>query len=392
MTLDFSAARRIAARFLAISASFWLASCDVPAVGGLNGPRINTGKPVAVALLVPAGSGEAQDDALATSLENAARLAMADLDGVEVDLRVYRTGGQSAQAATMATKAVNEGAKIILGPVFASAANAAGLAVANRNINVLSFSNNTDVAGGNVFVLGSTFENTANRLVRYAVAQGKGNILIVNGRDAAEEKGRDAIAAAIARSGATAVGVESFDLTQVGLINAVPDIVETARSTGAQALFMTSGTAGALPILSQLLPENGIDTATTQFIGLQRWDIPASARDLPGLQGGWFAMPSPALSEQFQARYTQAYGQPPHPIAGLAYDGIAAIGALVSAGHSNALTGAALTQSTGFAGVNGIFRLLPDGTNERGLAIAEIRDRQVNVIDPAPRRFGGAGF
>jgi len=39
-----------------------------------------------------------------------------------------------------------------------------------------------------------------------------------------------------------------------------------------------------------------------------------------------------------------------------------------------------------------VFRLLPDGTNARGLAIAEIRDRAVNVIDPAPRRFGGAGF
>ena len=39
-----------------------------------------------------------------------------------------------------------------------------------------------------------------------------------------------------------------------------------------------------------------------------------------------------------------------------------------------------------------VFRLLPDGTNERALAVAQIQNNQVTVIDPAPRRFGGAGF
>ena len=86
------------------------------------------------------------------------------------------------------------------------------------------------------------------------------------------------------------------------------------------------------------------------------------------------------------------HGMGRHPIAGLAYDGIAAIGALARAGRSDALTAAALTQPSGFVGVGGIFRLLADGTNERGLAIAEIRNNQVHVIDPAPRSFGAAGF
>ena len=65
---------------------------------------------------------------------------------------------------------------------------------------------------------------------------------------------------------------------------------------------------------------------------------------------------------------------------------------LVSQGQSNALTGAALTQPSGFAGVNGVFRLLPDGTNQRALAVAQIQNNQVIVIDPAPRSFGGAGL
>ena len=41
---------------------------------------------------------------------------------------------------------------------------------------------------------------------------------------------------------------------------------------------------------------------------------------------------------------------------------------------------------------NGVFRFLPDGTNERALAVAQVRNGQAVVIDPAPRNFGGFGF
>ena len=132
--------------------------------------------------------------------------------------------------------------------------------------------------------------------------------------------------------------------------------------------------------------------AVTQFIGLTRWDIPQATLALPGVQGGWFALPDPALYQQYQSRYQTAFGEAPHPISGLAYDGVAAIGALLKQGRANALTGQALTQSAGFVGVNGIFRLRSDGQNERGLAVAQIRNNQVMIIDPAPRSFGGAGF
>ncbi|MCK0169464.1 penicillin-binding protein activator [Aliiroseovarius sp. S1123] len=360
--------------------------------GSQIGQNINTSKPVPVALLVPSGSDSANDASLAQSLENAARLAMSELSGVTIDLRVYSTAGDANQAASMATKAVNDGAKVILGPVFAQSANAAGVAVARRNVNVLSFSNNPNIAGGNVFILGNTFQNTANRLTRYATRQGKGKILVVNGQDQAEVQGSAAIQTAIQNSGATLAGTSSFELSQNGIVNALPEISAQVRSTGAQSIFLTSGTSGALPFLAGLLPENGVDPASIQYIGLQRWDIPANAMSLPGLQGGWFAIPDPALSSRFSGRYHAKYGATPHPIAGLAYDGIAAIGALVKAGKANALTTTALTQPQGFVGVNGIFRLRGDGTNERGLAIAQIQNGSVVIIDPAPRSFTGAGF
>ena len=278
-----------------------------------------------------------------------------------------------------------------MGPLFAESANAAGQVAAGRGVNVLAFSNNPAIAGGNVFIMGNTFQNSADRLVRYAGQQGRRNIFVIHADDAAERLGAQAIQRAAEASGSRVAGVASFPLSQQGVVNAIPNISRDYRSSGANVVFSTSGTAGALPFLAELLPENGITPEISQFVGLQRLDVPSSALSLKGLQGAWFATPSPALVQQFNNRYQAAYGSTPPPVAGLAYDGIAAIGALVAQGNSNALTGQALTQGAGFAGVNGPFRFLPNGTNQRGLAVAQVQNNQVIVIDPAPRSFG-AGF
>jgi hypothetical protein len=37
--------------------------------------------------------------------------------------------------------------------------------------------------------------------------------------------------------------------------------------------------------------------------------------------------------------------------------------------------------------MDGIFRLLPDGRTERGLAVLEIRRDGIAVVDPAPQSF-----
>ncbi len=386
----FNRARKVVLTATAVVATALVAACDPGAISG-GGPTINTSKPVPVALLVPRGSAQRGDDVLAKSLENAARLAIADLNGVQVDLRVYDTAGNPQTAAAVATQAVQDGARIILGPVYAEAANAAGIAAAKRGVNVLAFSNNTSIAGGNVFVLGSTFENSARRLTQYAKRQGKSNMVVVSGNNAAGQTGRAAIQQAAVQSGMTVAGSVSYDLSQQGVINAIPTITQSVRQKNADVMFLTATTAGALPLLTQLLPEAGVATTDVQYMGLTRWDIPAQTLELSGVQNGWFAMPDPQKSGSFRARYQSAYGAAPHPIGGLAYDGIAAIGALVSSGNSGALTGAALTQSAGFQGTGGIFRLRPDGTNERGLAIATIKDKKVVIIDPAPRSFPGAG-
>ena len=383
------ATRKAGTRLAAALAAVALAACEPIALNNA-GPAIDASKPVPVALLVPR-SGGSGDAIVAASLENAARLAIADLNGARIDLRVYDTAGNEATTASVTQQAVNDGAKIILGPLYGGNANVAGLTAAKAGVNVLAFTNNSSLAGGNVFVLGQTFDDTARRLTAYAARQGKRRIVTVSSQTAAGELGRQAITNAAAAAGSSVVGNVVYSYSQQGVVQAATEVKTAVRDNNADAIFLASNTDAALPFFAQLLPENGVDPAVTQYIGLTRWDVPPQTLALPGIQGGWFALPDPALTAQFNARFSAAYGTAPHPLAGLAYDGIAAIGALVKQGNSSALTGAALTQGAGFQGVNGIFRFRPNGVAERGLAVATVQNGQVVVIDPAPRAFGGFG-
>lgn len=366
-----------------------LAACQVGVPGG-GGPRVRVGAPIQVALLLPYGSASAGDEIVARSLENAARLAASEFEGVQLEITVYNTAADPAQAATVARQAIQQGARVIVGPLRSDAAAAVGVAVSNSNVAVLSFSNNTEIAGGNVFVLGHTYGNTADRIASYAVRQGRNRIAILHAQNLAGEVARDAVQQAVSRAGGTVAGVVSYEFSQQGVVQALPEVMSTIRSSDANGLVITAEASAALPLFAQLLPENGLDTEEVRVMGLTRWDVPSQTLELSGLQGGWFALPDPDASAAFSARYTAAYGDAPHVLAPIAYDAMRAIAETAEA--AGAIGVAELTASSGFAGANGVFRLRADGTVERAMAIATVLDNQVSIIDPAPGRLGASGL
>ena len=393
----FTIAKRITRRATlagVVAAGLAVAACQPTSLGRSGpaiGPQIDPSQPVQVALLVPGGTGNADLDWLGRSLANSARMAAADARGAKIDLRVYTTTPAEASSVEAAEKAAAEGAKIILGPLFADSANAVGNAMKDNNLNVLSFSNNADIAGGNVYVLGNTFQNVADRLVSYGVKQGLRRFLMVYENDPAGQIGAGAIETAIAQNRATLTGKQQHALSQDGIDAIVPAVAEAAKSGRIDAIFMTANQQAVLPYLTDKLNAAGVTSARTQFMGLTRWDIPAARLSLPGVQGGWFALPDTTLQADFINRYRAAYGEAPHDLGSLGYDGVAAIAALVGSGNKNAVNTVGLTRPAGFTGINGVFRLRPNGTNERGMSIATINGGKVVIIDPAPRSFGG-GF
>ena len=380
---------RTARKALGLGVATAALSACVGALPGSGGGGVRGDGPVQVALLVPYGSSRGTDTTVARSLENAARLAAADLGAGVIDITVYPTQGTPGGAQAAATQAVGAGAQVILGPLYADNAAAAGVAASGSGVPVLSFSNNTSIAGGNVWVLGNTFQNTAERLLSYAARQGRNRVLVTHAANEAGQIASAAIAAAAPRTGAQITGAVGYELSQAGIQAAVPGIADQARRTGSNGIFLTGNTAGDLPVISQLLSEAGIGGEEFRYIGLTRWDIPAEALALPGLQGGYFALPDQGTLAQFEARYRGANGSAPHPIANLAYDGIAAVGAIAARGQT--VGRGTLTSRSGFAGTGGAFRLRGDGTIQRALAVAQVVDRRARIVSPAPANFGGGG-
>ena len=97
-------ARKSLGQMLSVLGAVVLSACVASGPG--TAPPGNGGS-VQVALLIPSGSGQSQDELFGQNLENAARLAMADLSGVNIDLRVYRTGRSRAASSGAASSAGN---------------------------------------------------------------------------------------------------------------------------------------------------------------------------------------------------------------------------------------------------------------------------------------------
>ena len=126
-------------------------------------------------------------------------------------------------------------------------------------------------------------------------------------------------------------------------------------------------------------------------MGTGLWDDSRMFSD-PNLQGGWFAAPDPQGFRNFSQRYRQRFGSEPVRTATLSYDAVALIAALVKTQGAQRFSEPVLTNPSGFAGIDGLFRFRADGTNERGLAVHRISGNSSTVISPPPRSFGGSGY
>ena len=117
------------------------------------------------------------------------------------------------------------------------------------------------------------------------------------------------------------------------------------------------------------------------------WDDPRVFQD-SALQGGWFAAPDRTGFRGFSARYRAKYQNDPLRAATLSYDAVSLIAALVKTQGAARFAEETLTSQSGFAGIDGVFRFRPDGTNQRSLAVMRVTPSGPMVTAPAPKTFG----
>ncbi len=121
---------------------------------------------VRVGLLLPL-TGPAAD--LAQDMLDAAQMALFDVGPNDLVLLPRDTAGTPAGARQAAEQAIEEGAVVVLGPLFNQAVTAVSPVAAQAGVRVLAFSNVTTAASDGTFLLGFRPEEQVQRVVRYAL-------------------------------------------------------------------------------------------------------------------------------------------------------------------------------------------------------------------------------
>ena len=339
-----------------------------------------------VALLLPlTASGNA--GLAAQSMKNAAELALAEFSNPSIQLLVKDDGGTGPGAQAAAQQAIEEGAEIILGPLFAQAVQGAGQVARARGIPVIAFSTDSSVAARGVYLLSFLPESDVERIVSYSVSTGKKSFAALLPDNAYGSVVEAAFKESIARRGGRLVALERYSIDRNTIQESAKIVAQAAR--GADAIFIPDG-ADAVPLVAQTLISNGVNPKRIQFLGTGLWDDPRIFQDST-LAGGWYAAPDSSGFQSFASRYKQRYGQEPVRTATLSYDATALVAALAKTHAGQRITDEMLINASGFAGLDGVFRFRSDGTSERGLAVLRVTPTGGQVVSPAPKSFGGSG-
>jgi branched-chain amino acid transport system substrate-binding protein len=360
------------------------ATAAAPAAAQDAGAALGTGA-YKVALVLPlSATGNAGGAALA--MRNAAEMALAEFGSTNIQLLPRDDAGTAQGAQAAAQQAVDDGAQIILGPLFAHSVTAAKSIARNRGVPMIAFSTDSNVAAPGAYLLSFLPESEADRVVTYAVSQGKRSFIGLVPVSAYGSVAEGEFKQAVARRGGRVVALERYGDDR----NKIADVAKAIAQSAAQAdaLFIPDGDSAGDVVAA--LASAGVNLRQFAIMGTQLWDDPKVFANSQ-LEGAWYAGPAPAGFRDFAERYRSRYQQDPPRPAALAYDAVSLIVSVVKTQGSQRITNEVLTNPYGFTSrVNGVFRFRNDGTSQRGLAILKVTPSGGEVVAPAEKNFSAS--
>ena len=371
-------------RFAALGLVLLVAACagrqqtigpiDRQLPGGLDELPLEEQAPPQAAILLPLSGSAA---AVGNDMLDAAQMALFDVGRTDLVLLPQDTQGTPEGARAAARAAIAADVDVVLGPLFSSSTKAVAPLAAGADIPVLAFTNDADVAGGGTWILGYRPEEQVERVVAHARERGMTPVGAIAPDDVYGARALDAW-----RAGGAAGGAQTYDPRETDLARIVRDAL---RGGPPRALLIADG-GERLRSIGALLTYYDFDPTQTRLLGTMLWLEDRSLLREPALNGAWLATVPPRDDDAFAERFERLYGRSPNVLAGLAYDATALAAVLANDGQGFAAP--QLADAAGFAGHAGIFRLMPNGLSEHGLAVVEVgQDGVLDVVAPAPSSF-----
>ncbi len=418
LILKRSRARLQAPRLVALAAALGLAACATPARRVVTAPppvaAPEPAKPAPlpeaqqnrIALLVPLTGSNAP---VGQSIANAANMALLDVGDKRVNLRVYDT---TPGAAGAAQRALADGARLFLGPLLAGDVRAVQAVAATAGVPVLSFSNDSSLAGGDVYVLGFQPAQSIARTIAYAKGRGIDRFAALVPAGVYGQRAQTAFVRAVDAVGGRSTAVVSYTRDPAKMAAAARSVTNydarvkagggTASIRPDGSVAAVSGTLAPVPFQALLIADSG--STATQFlpalakfgaapgsvilIGTELWNNEPGLARAAALRGALFSSVPDERFRKLAERYRAKFGSSPSRLASFGYDSILLVNNIAGNWPLGApFPKGALTTRDGFAGIDGAFRLTPANIAERALEVQQIGNGAITTVAPASRGF-----
>jgi ABC-type branched-subunit amino acid transport system substrate-binding protein len=339
---------------------------------------------VKVGLLLPLSAG-IQMSLVAKGLQQAAELSLFErnISGLQLVVRDDKGTAEGAAAAT--TELLADGAELLLGPLLSTSVKAVAPIARRARVPVIAFSNDAGVGGDGVHLLSFFPAAEVARATSYAIGKGRMHLAALIPQDTLGQDTEPAFRRAVEAGGARLALVEHYPVDMSGVIDSAKRVIDAMRSSAEtespiDAVFLPSSSDN-VPRLVAMLRHNALDTSKVKLIVTGGWDNPAALREAK-VHGAWLAGPDPGGWRELAARFAKAHQAMPPRLASLVYDAVSVAAAFASQPRDQRYIAGNLTRPSGFAGIDGPFRLTSAGPVERSLAMFEVTSAGLTMIDP----------
>ena len=330
-----------------------------------------------IALLVPL-SGD--NGAVGNSLANATTMAILDTNASNLRITTYDTA-KGARAA--ARRAMADGNKLILGPLMASNVPQVLAEARPANVPLITYSNDTSVAGPDVFVMGHIPDQSIERTVAYARAQGANRFAVIAPTGDYGDRAEAAMKLAIAKFGGSYVGTENYARGNTSVVSAAQRLKQKG---GFDTVLIADGARLGALAASELLPAG---SGSMRLLGTELWSGEAGVTRTRALRGAMFSAVSDSRFKRFSDSYNTRFGGQPYRISTLGYDSVLLTLRVAQDWRiGSTFPVRELRTEDGFLGLDGAFRFARNGVIERAMEVRQIEDGKVLIVDAAPGKFG----
>jgi ABC-type branched-subunit amino acid transport system substrate-binding protein len=327
-----------------------------------------------IALLVPMNGETAP---VGQAVANATTMALLDTSAENLRITTYDT---SASAAAAAQQAIADGNKLILGPLMGDAVPAVQAAARPAGVPVIAFSNDSSVAGPDVFVMGHMPDHSIRRSVEFARARGASRIAALLPEGDYGTRSASALDKALRDFGGTPAVREVYSRSNSSIVSAASRL---RTAGGYDAVLIADSPRLAIEAADEL--QRG---ARTRILGTELWSGEATLPRAASLEGALFAAVSDQRFKRFAESYEARFGAQPYRVATLGYDAVLLTLRIAREWKvGTAFPKNQLYDKGGFLGVDGAFRFGRNGVIERALEVREVRGGEVIAVDPAPTGF-----